>query len=91
MIPMDNAMKKAIVDKHNELRNKIASGEIEHYKQAARMATMQWDDELEEKARMNVYQCNMMHDNCGSKISKKSFVFIHLAKYQLMKRFSREF
>lgn len=81
---MDEAMKDAIVNKHNELRNKTAWGEVPGYDQAAKMATIQWDDDLEEKARLNVYQCKMDHDDCGSKISKTSIAFMCLAECKLI-------
>lgn len=73
MISLED-MKQAIVDKHNELRNEIALGRVAHYDKAAKMATMQWDDDLAKMAEWNVRQCKMDHDNCGSKISKSSSI-----------------
>lgn len=42
-------------------RNKIASGGINGYCPASRMATMQWSDELAYLASLNVLQCVMKH------------------------------
>lgn len=54
MVAIDGAMMKAILDKHNELRNKIALGKVKHYEPAANMATIQWSDELSQLATLNV-------------------------------------
>lgn len=64
MVPMDDAMKKALLDVHNKLRNDIATGKIAHYDQAANMMKLQWDDALAANAALNVHQCEMKHDNC---------------------------
>lgn len=64
MVDMDNAMKKAILDVHNKMRNEIAMGKVPNYGPAANMATMQWDDGLAAKAALNVHQCEMKHDDC---------------------------
>lgn len=66
MVPMDAAMKMAIVDVHNKMRNEIALGKIPNYSPAANMATMEWDDGLAAKAALNVHQCDMKHDDCGA-------------------------
>ncbi|CAD7083423.1 unnamed protein product [Hermetia illucens] len=55
--------KGLIVHKHNKYRNKFAKGAMK-FKPAARMATMQWDDELAELAELNVKRCEMAHDEC---------------------------
>ncbi|CAD7083424.1 unnamed protein product [Hermetia illucens] len=55
--------KDLIVDKHNAFRNKFAKGELK-FEPAARMATMQWDDELAKLAELNVKRCKMKHDKC---------------------------
>lgn len=64
MVSMDDAMKKAILDVHNKLRNDIASGKVEHYDQAANMMALQWDEGLAGTAAKNVHQCEMKHDDC---------------------------
>lgn len=64
MVPMDDAMKEAILDKHNQLRNQIATKKIANYDSAANMATMVWDDALASNAALNVHQCEMEHDDC---------------------------
>lgn len=61
---MDDDMKNAILNIHNKLRNEIALGNVEHYDQAANMATMEWDDDLAANAALNVHQCEMEHDEC---------------------------
>ena len=61
---MNDAMKKAILEVHNKNRNDISLGKVEHYDQAANMATMQWDDKLAARAVLNVHQCEMKHDDC---------------------------
>lgn len=61
---MDAAMKKALLDVHNRLRNDLALGKIEHYDPAANMATIQWDDGLAAKAALNVRQCELRSDGC---------------------------
>lgn len=68
---MTEAIKQAIVDMHNELRSKIATGEQPPYEPAAKMGAVKWDKQLEDAASMNVHQCDRWHDDCGvsSKIS----------------------
>lgn len=64
MVDMNDDMKKTILDAHNKLRNDIALGQVEHYDQAANMATLEWDDGLAAQAALNVHQCEMKHDDC---------------------------
>ncbi|EDW86489.1 uncharacterized protein Dwil_GK14741 [Drosophila willistoni] len=60
-----NAAEKAtILDKHNTMRNTLASGKLSGYKAAKRMATMRWNDELAKLAALNTKQCEMKHDEC---------------------------
>ncbi|XP_055610139.1 antigen 5 like allergen Cul n 1-like isoform X2 [Uranotaenia lowii] len=67
-IPLDQARQTRIVRMHNELRNKIASGKQDYsggfYPSAARMTTMQWDDELAYIAGFNARRCITGHDKC---------------------------
>ncbi|XP_055633839.1 uncharacterized protein LOC129774168 [Toxorhynchites rutilus septentrionalis] len=64
MVVLDDKLKTLIVDKHNQLRSKIASGKQAPYPQAARMATMQWNAELADIAVHNARSCNFAHDKC---------------------------
>ncbi|XP_037932307.1 antigen 5 like allergen Cul n 1-like [Teleopsis dalmanni] len=64
IVPMTAALKKALLNKHNTLRNTIASGKLNGYKAAKRMATIVWDAELAKLAELNVKQCVMNHDEC---------------------------
>ena len=72
----------AILEKHNKKRNLVAGGHLEGYKPAARMGTMQWDEELASLAALNVLQCEMKHDDChntdlfrlsGQNLAKQSY------------------
>ncbi|XP_055604843.1 scoloptoxin SSD558-like [Uranotaenia lowii] len=67
-IPIDSAKQSLIVNLHNEFRNKIANGKQEFpggfYPEAARMATIQWDDELAFIAATNARKCKFGHDEC---------------------------
>lgn len=53
-----------ILHEHNNRRNFIASGLLPGYYPASRMATLQWDEELEFLADMNVRSCVVDHDEC---------------------------
>lgn len=72
MVPMTEEMKEAILDAHNKLRNDFATGKMPPFEPATHMATMEWDEDLAKAAAMNVHQCQMEHDDCGSKTSMKS-------------------
>ncbi|XP_055602434.1 antigen 5 like allergen Cul n 1-like [Uranotaenia lowii] len=68
-ILMDDGKKSLILDLHNKLRSKIASGKQNYtrskfYPQAARMATLQWDPQLAEVAAANARGCEYGHDEC---------------------------
>jgi Cysteine-rich secretory protein family len=62
-IEIDDEMKKYILDMHNNLRNKIASGNQPGFKPAKVMATMKWHDELAYFATLNALACKK-HDIC---------------------------
>lgn len=66
MITMTPELKQALLDKHNTLRNNIASGNLPNYKAAAKMPCLTWSDRLAERAMLNVRQCKMRHDSCRS-------------------------
>lgn len=64
MVNIDESLQDLIVDVHNDYRNEVAGGEVDHLKPACRMATMEWDEELAKLAALNVRQCKMKHDEC---------------------------
>ncbi|KAH8380753.1 hypothetical protein KR200_005964 [Drosophila serrata] len=53
-----------ILNEHNAYRNVLAAGKIKHLPQPQRMATLQWNDELEHMATLNVKQCALQYDSC---------------------------
>ncbi|EDW80073.2 uncharacterized protein Dwil_GK24087 [Drosophila willistoni] len=53
-----------IVNEHNELRNLLASGQMKQLPSPDRLATMQWHEELEKLATLNVKQCLFNYDQC---------------------------
>lgn len=55
-----------ILYEHNRRRNFIAAGLLPGYYPAARMATMQWDEELEYLATLNLKTCYLEHDDCNN-------------------------
>ncbi|XP_055379293.1 antigen 5 like allergen Cul n 1-like [Condylostylus longicornis] len=61
-----NINKNSIVNQHNELRNRIASGGLYKYNSASRMAEMKWSPELAIMAEFNVKRCLFEHDKCRS-------------------------
>ncbi|XP_062553203.1 antigen 5 like allergen Cul n 1-like isoform X2 [Armigeres subalbatus] len=68
-IAMDSANRQLIVDLHNKLRSRVASGRQtnsagQRFQQAARMATLQWDSELAHIAATNARRCIYGHDQC---------------------------
>ncbi|XP_071648379.1 venom allergen 3-like [Temnothorax longispinosus] len=68
-VGFSDAERKAIVNKHNELRRKVASGQEKRgnpgpQPPAVRMPDLTWDNELEEIAQRWVIQCNFGHDQC---------------------------
>ncbi|XP_075157840.1 venom allergen-1-like [Haematobia irritans] len=63
-VTIDESLKNAIINYHNEKRNLVAGGGAPNHQPACRMATMQWDDELAYLAALNVRQCKMLHDKC---------------------------
>ncbi|XP_055610288.1 antigen 5 like allergen Cul n 1-like [Uranotaenia lowii] len=71
-IPFDSDKQAMIVQLHNEMRNKIALGKQNYtkgfYPTAARMTTMQWDDELAFIAAANARKCVFKHDQCRNTV-----------------------
>ncbi|XP_011871305.1 PREDICTED: venom allergen 3-like [Vollenhovia emeryi] len=63
------AEKAAVVNKHNELRRRVASGQETRgnpgpQPAAVRMPDLSWDSELELVAQRWANQCNFAHDTC---------------------------
>lgn len=56
--------RKFILHEHNKRRNFIAAGKLPGYYPAARMASLQWDDELAFLAELNVRTCVVEHEEC---------------------------
>ncbi|EAT45672.1 AAEL003053-PA [Aedes aegypti] len=77
LIRMKSSYKKYILKRHNELRNKLASGTMTSthgtFPSAMNMSELKWDSELEKLAEYNVKQCTMNHDRCRSTDSSISF------------------
>ncbi|XP_037814055.1 antigen 5 like allergen Cul n 1-like [Lucilia sericata] len=72
-------LQRKIVQKHNSLRNRVASGKVNGLKGAVRMATIRWSPELARLAVYNVKQCKMSHDKCRN-TDKFSFAGQNIAK-----------
>ena len=54
---MTDAMKNELLDKHNELRAKVANGEEAGQPSATNMNKLEWDDELASNAQLWADQC----------------------------------
>lgn len=61
MTPDDQAL---IVDLHNKLRSRIATGQLSGYKTSDRMIEMSWCDKLAYVASCNAGECVFRHDKC---------------------------
>lgn len=57
-------MKDAIMRAHNKLRNEISGGGVLKYESASNMATIQWDEGLEDVAKHGVRKCDFEHNTC---------------------------
>lgn len=70
-LPPDAEFRQAMLDKHNELRNKIASGQdtTGGNSAAANMRALSYDLGLEYTSICHVHGCRMVHDKCrGTKL-----------------------
>lgn len=63
--------KTLILQHHNELRNKVALGQVEPHPGASNMNQLVWDDELEFIAQCWANQCKFQHDNCRNTVSEQ--------------------
>ncbi|XP_071570684.1 venom allergen 3-like [Temnothorax nylanderi] len=93
----NDAERKAIVEKHNQLRKKVASGEEKRGKNgpqpaAVFMPNLTWDKELEIIAQRWANQCSRGHDSCrnierfsvGQNIASSSFPGINKSTLEEM-------
>jgi len=59
---MSEELSKMMLDKHNELRRKLAKGEEESWPSAANMKKLTWSEELASSAQEQEEQCNGIYD-----------------------------
>ncbi|XP_039446064.1 antigen 5 like allergen Cul n 1-like [Culex pipiens pallens] len=99
--PMDEAKRSLIVDRHNRLRSKVATGRQSYgsgalYPEASRMATLQWDAELACIAAANARRCVFGHDKCrntvsfpyaGQNIAQRSYQGVAITDEALIEQF----
>ncbi|EDV34125.1 uncharacterized protein Dana_GF21134 [Drosophila ananassae] len=64
IIPLAQKDKDFVIQAHNSLRSKWASGQGRIQRTACKMASMEWDEELAGLAELNVKSCQMKHDSC---------------------------
>ncbi|XP_050070674.1 antigen 5 like allergen Cul n 1-like [Anopheles maculipalpis] len=81
LVAMEQPLKELILKLHNGLRSELASGKMEGFAEAERMAVLVWDDELAKLAEYNARTCQYLHDECrnteqyrnaGQNIGRKS-------------------
>lgn len=60
MITLSSADKQYMLNKHNERRNQVASGQLSPFSQARRMAKLRWSDQMASLAELNTKQCKMV-------------------------------
>ena len=61
---MTAALRTLILDTHNTLRSRIASGQQPRFSTARRMGQMVWNNDLAFLAQLNTRTCQMAHDPC---------------------------
>ena len=76
---MTEAMKQEILDKHNELRAKVANGQEGNQPSATNMNKLIWDDELASNAQLWADQCPDGHDSNRRTIKYSGYVGQNMA------------
>uniref|UniRef100_A0A182M300 SCP domain-containing protein n=1 Tax=Anopheles culicifacies TaxID=139723 RepID=A0A182M300_9DIPT len=66
LVAMEQPLKELILKLHNGLRSELASGKMDGFAEAERMAVLVWDDELASLAEYNARTCQYLHDECRS-------------------------
>lgn len=64
LLYMSDRRRQLLLDMHNLVRNKVASGEVPGYKSASQMPLVKWDAELEHMAALHAKRCQFAHDEC---------------------------
>ncbi|XP_058452432.1 venom allergen 3 homolog [Malaya genurostris] len=99
-VVLDSTKQALILDLHNQLRSKIATGKQNYsttfYPEAARMGTMVWSSELASIAAANARKCVFGHDSCrntatlkavGQNIASKSYYGMTISDNDLLTGF----
>ena len=76
---MTEAMKQEILEKHNELRAKVANGQEGDQPSATNMNKLIWDDELASNAQLWADQCPDGHDSNRRTIKYSGYVGQNMA------------
>ena len=76
---MTEAMKQEILDKHNELRAKVANGQEAGQPSATNMKKLIWDDELASNAQLWADQCPDGHDSNRQTIKYSGYIGQNMA------------
>eukprot|EP00093_Oithona_nana_P001784 01784.XXX_7806_8495_1 [CDS] Oithona nana genome sequencing. len=76
---MTEAMKQEILNKHNELRAKVANGQEDGQPSATNMNKLIWDDELASNAQLWADQCPDGHDSNRRTIKYSGYVGQNMA------------
>ena len=63
-VEITDDLRTLILDTHNTLRSRIASGQQPRFSTARRMAQMVWNDDLAFLAQLNTRTCQFEHDVC---------------------------
>ncbi|ALC49290.1 CG9400 [Drosophila busckii] len=64
LLYMSPRRQQLLLDMHNLVRHKVASGEVIGYKPATHMPILRWDAELEQLAALHAKRCEFAHDQC---------------------------